>query len=229
MLSFASKFSQEIVQDKQEKEIKIIIKDANYHSKVTKTFSNHLISSLTITPFENSIQIDIKSDKEFDISASKTVDGYGLRIRVKTHLKPPTKTAQQPIVQPIKTKTIKNSDTDTGIDYATYYIVMGVLLLIVIVLWILKKRLDTSWLGGKSAGDGLIVHFAKPVDVKTKITLIEYDGMKYLIMMGTTNTLIDKFPSTVQKGDVKTEFDSHLRIAQEKLDTIANATKKMRS
>jgi flagellar biogenesis protein FliO len=232
MLSFTQKITQEVTQNRSDKSVTIMVKDATYHSNVSKTFSNHLIKSIDIIPLEDAIRIDIKSDEKFAHEVSKTIDGYGLRIRMTPfNTTPKVETAipqmQTPQEEPTKLQTKED------FDYTTYYLVMVVLLILVIILWIVKKRLENnSWLGGKSVGDGLIVHFQKPLDVKTKIALIEYDGMKYLLSVGASSTsLIDKFPatSTSKQGEPKTEFDSHLRLAEDKLNSILNATNQMKS
>ena len=232
MLSFGTKFDSKISQESNGNTIKIKLHNATYSSKVTKSYSNALVKTLQIIPSSNMLEIVLDNDQPFNVSASKTIDGYGLRIRV-TNNQTPAEELTSPAVPQTQTEPEEKPKISAyqDVDYSSYYLVMGVLVIIVIGLFAFKKwfeNKDNSWLK-KSGGDDVIIHFQKQIDLKTKIVMIEYEGMKYLTLVGESNTVIDKFPSigsTPRRA--MSEFDKEMRMGEEKFNTILNATKIMR-
>lgn len=235
MISFDQKFTSKISQIKKKRESVIKLHNTTFHSSVSKEFTNHLIKSFEIKPFKNRVEIKIKNDKDFLLSASKTIDGYGLRIRITDQNTPKTELNTPAVIQKVKLINKKVDPSSVSTDYSSYYIVMGILLFIVIILWVIKKYLEKSnynWLGKKSQFDNIIIHFQKPIDTRNKSVLLEYNGVQYLVLIGANNILLDTFSLSNDESTVdnkkNSEFDNAMRLGEEKFNTILKATKAMR-
>ena len=233
MLSFGTKFDSKISQESNGNTIRVKLHNATYSSKVSKTYSNALIKTLQIIPSSDMLEIVLDNDQPFNVSASKTIDGYGLRIRVTNSQTPPEELTSPAVPQTQAQPEDKPKVSPyQDVDYSSYYIVMGGLVIIIIGLFSFKKwfeNRDNSWLK-KSGGDDVIIHFQKQIDLKTKVVMIEYEGMKYLTLVGESNTVIDKFPSLGSTPTKKpmSDFDKEMRMGEEKFNSILKATKKMR-
>jgi hypothetical protein len=97
------------------------------------------------------------------------------------------------------------------------------------MLW-LKKRMGTPQAKGKQPWlfkgsvkkEGVSVRFQKPLDPKNRVVMLDYEGHSYLVVIGTSNVLLDKYngdkPVNTQSefdkilDDNRTELDSYLQL-----------------
>jgi hypothetical protein len=206
---------------------------------VEKSINSAIIQELVIIPEKNSLKVMLKSDKKISVVASKTVDGFGLRIRGSIM----QASAQAPTTTPIATTNPSTSSVEDILD-TRYLIVVGVLIFLVgIMLWI-RKRMNTSvknasdnggksWLFNPKTGvskEVTLLH-KRPLDNQNSVVLFEYGDIKYLVMTGNTNVLLEKF----QHGEVKDNsdfekvfeenrrrLDEYLKLQDTKLNTYKN-------
>lgn len=239
MLSFDSPHEGSISQKNDASSITLSINDLHYDKMVEKSINSAIIQELVIVPENNSLKVTLKSDKKISVIASKTVDGFGLRIRGSIM----QASAQAPINTPVATTNPSPSSVEDLLD-TRYLLVMGVLILLVgIMLWV-RKRMNSSvknastnggksWLFNPKTGvskEVTLLH-KRPLDNQNSVVLFEYGDIKYLVMTGNTNVLLEKF----QHGEVKdnSEFekvfeenrrrlDEYLKLQDTKLNTYKN-------
>jgi len=239
MLSFDSPHEGSISQKNDASSITLSINDLHYDKMVEKSINSAIIQELVIIPDNNSLKVTLKSDKKISVIASKTVDGFGLRIRGSIM----QASAQAPINTPVATTNPSTSSVEDLLD-TRYLLVMGVLILLVgIMLWV-RKRMNSSvknastnggksWLFNPKTGvskEVTLLH-KRPLDNQNSVVLFEYGDIKYLVMTGNTNVLLEKF----QHGEVKDNsdfekvfeenrrrLDEYLKLQDTKLNTYKN-------
>ncbi|MFT7861188.1 MAG: hypothetical protein ABXS93_09720, partial [Sulfurimonas sp.] len=168
--------------------------------------------------------------------ASKTSDGYGLRLRF---------TQQSAAKQSTTTSSSENSSplsglpTKQGGDLSTsYYIVVAILIIGIIILFYLKNKIQAkqpkqpkqtknSWLfkeGENAQGapatdtnsNEIAIRFQKSLDQNNSVVMLDFLNQSYLVLIGNGNILLDKFidnkPSTQQ------EFESILQERHSELE-----------
>ena len=216
MLSFDAPHEGGISQKSDATSITLTINDLSYDKMIEKSINSNIIQELTIIPEKNNtLKVVLKSDKKVSVVASKTVDGFGLRIR-SSIMQAPTQSSEA------ATSSVPTSTTSSTDFIDTRYIIVIVILLflIVLMLWI-KRRLGIqtirpassasnggggkSWLFNQKTGNSQEVNVLhkKQVDNQNSVVLFEYGSIKYLVMTGNSNVLLEKF----QNGEVKDDND----------------------
>jgi hypothetical protein len=239
MLSFDSPHEGSISQKNDASSITLSISDLHYEKMVEKSINSTIIQELLIVPEGNSLKVTLKSNQKISVTASKTVDGFGLRIRGSIM----QASTQAPSTAPVATPNVASSSVEDILD-TRYLIVIAVLILLsVLMLWI-KKRMNStikntpanagkSWLFNPKTGiskEVTLLH-KRPLDNQNSVVLFEYGDIKYLVMTGNTNVLLEKF----QHGEVKDNsdfekvfeenrrrLDEYLKIQDTKLGTYKN-------
>ena len=241
MLSFDSPHEGSISQKNDPASITLTISDLHYDKMVEKSINSPIIQDLLIIPEGNSLKVSLKSDKKISVVASKTVDGFGLRIRGSI-----MQASQAPVATPSPTIADASVGTNASDFLDTRYVIVIAVLLVLsfVMLWI-RKRLNAlpqknrstgsgkSWLFNPKTGipqEVTLLH-KKPLDTNNSVVLFEYGEIKYLVMTGNTNVLLEKF----QNGEVKDNsdfekvfednrrrLDEYLKLQDTKLNTYKN-------
>lgn len=222
MLSFDSPHEGSIAQKNDASSITLTISDLAYDKLIEKSINSIIIQELSIIPEKNSLKVVLKSDKKISVVASKTVDGFGLRIRGSIMQ---ASTQPLPTTEQTTNTSVQNSAFD-AID-TRYIIVIAILLvLLVLMFWIRKKfagrvaspNSGKSWLFSPKTGvaqEVTLLH-KKTLDTQNSVVLFEYENIRYLVMTGNTNVLLEKF----QNGEVKnnSDFEKVFEENRRKLD-----------
>lgn len=241
MLSFDAPHEGSILQKSDATSITLVISDLSYDKMIEKSINSAIIQELSIVPEKNNaLKIVLKSDKRISVIASKTVDGFGLRIR-SSILQAPSQSANADA----KASPLTSGSSSMGDLVDTRYIIVIVvlLLLVVFMLWI-KRRLGVrsihpsansgkSWLFNPKTGSNQEVTLLhkKPIDNQNSVVLFEYGNIKYLVMTGNSNVLLEKFENGEVKNDSEFEkvfeenrrrLDDYLKLQDSKLNTYKN-------
>lgn len=244
MLSFDAPHEGSISQKNDATSITLTINDLGYDKMIEKSINSNIIQELTIIPEKNNtLKVVLKSDKKVSVVASKTVDGFGLRIRSSV-MQAPTQSSSEAVSSSLPT--VPSSSADL-ID-TRYIIVIAILLFLVIVMFWIKKRLaiqtikpsnaaaqkgGKSWLFNPKTGtqqEVTLLH-KKQIDNQNSVVLFEYGTIKYLVMTGNSNVLLEKFQNGEVKDDTDFEkvfeenrrrLDDYLKLQDNKLSTYKN-------
>ena len=182
---------------------------------ITKTFENFFIRKITISPYKEGVKILISASEKFTTSVALTPEGYGIRFRI-----------EKIKAQHNEVKDLMAQNPAGGIDYTAYIVSVAILIILAIILWIMRKKmpkLPVKKEEMKKLNMGMLVQ--KPLDPKNKVVLFEFNGRKYLILVGNSNILLDVFdenmvhisPGKFENGSK--EFDEFLKL-QNKMDEI---------
>jgi hypothetical protein len=224
MFTFDTPFEGEIRQTTQDEKIVIKLKNSTIESAKIKNINSPFLTKLTILPLQNETQIVAKVPSNITFVASKTSDAYGLRLRF-----------QKKVLTILETQQTKNSVSvlplptkeETQIS-ASYIAVIFVLLGLLAILLIVKRRLNIPsnskqnsnipWLfNKKNDKEGVTIRFQKAVDTKNRVVMLEYGDSSYLLLVGSSNVILDKFHNNEV---VKTEndFENILKDKNSELD-----------
>ncbi len=221
MLSFDTPYNGKIFLKKIESGFQITLNNINYNKEILKNINSPIIYQMKITPAKNSINIILKTKKNIHIIASKTTDGFGLRLRAKV-----TQPLQK--VSTAKKQTINNFSTlpldKAGYDNSRYYIVIFILLILLVLLWIIKKKITNpssskNWLFKNDINENEVkILYRKQIDPKNSVLVLSYLDKKYLILTGSSNQLLDKFSSDDIALEGDDEFEQMFAKNRQKLD-----------
>jgi hypothetical protein len=231
MLTFDTPYEGKLSQIKRDGKIILKLQGASIESPKIKTLRTSFLRKMTITPIGSHTEIILQTAPDIKMSASKTSDAYGLRLRFSKAV------ATQQTAATAKTATATSLPTKRVSEFNNaYYIVIAILLFgIILMLWLKKKMgspaSKSKWLfknGTKK--EGISVRFQKPLDPKNRVAMLDYEGQSYLVLLGNSNVLLDKFidgkPVSTQSefdkilDDNKTELDSYLQLESEELEPL---------
>ena len=229
MITFDTPYDGVIKQNTTTSKIIIKLEGASIESTKTKKLSSKFLNSLSIVPLAGHTQIVALVPPSVKLKASKTSDSYGLRLRftdIATTKKNSAIKKAQAFQSPTASLPTKKSDDMSQ----SYYIVIAVLLIGIIILFVLKNKMNTpgkanksnSWLfkvsqdASTGGEDGVTIRFQKTIDEKNSVVMLDFVGQSYLVMMGTNNVLLDKF--TDNKPVTQEDFDTILQNRHQELD-----------
>ncbi|WP_331775598.1 hypothetical protein [Sulfurospirillum sp. 1612] len=247
MLSFDSPYTGTIFQDKNAHATTLKLAHLNFDKTVEKNINSKIVQELSIRPNNGNLLITLHNQKEILVSASKTTDGFGLRIR--TRLATPITDTAPITTAPITTvqaATPKADDTlqnikpfqDSSLIDARYITVVAFLFVLLLVMMWVKKRVaknpitlqKKSWLFKSISPESIdikILH-KKPIDPKNSLLVFEYQNKRYLVMSGNSNVVVDTFGSQDFENtsdfeqafeDNRKKLDDYLKLQEHKLES----------
>jgi len=250
MLTFDTPYRGKIKQSKTAKKIIIKLENASIESAKIKKLSSAFLKSITIAPMQESTQIiAYVPSSNIRLLASKTADGYGLRLRFTTR-STTQKSAMgtlEPRTQPLQLPTKKDDELSQS-----YYIVIFILIVGIATLFYLRKKIPQT--GGKKAPmqkektsnwlfqanqkeqkstpttadtkstNEVTIRFQKPLDENNSVVMLDFGEQSYLILMGNGNILLDKFHEN--KPVSQQEFEMILQDRHQELESFLHGTPK---
>ena len=234
MITFDTPYEGTLYQTEQNTHIKLTLQGATVEEPITKNLSNTYLTGLTITPIGDHAEIILNTPSQTVLAASKTIDGYGLRLRLNKKVATSSSAS---------TFTTTNDSLPTqkrnSIELSTnYYIAIAVLIFAVIILYFLRNRVSISkesgsWLMGSNSSSSLKnnvnVVFQKPLDSNNKVVLMEFEKRRYLAIIGSSNMLLDTFTADNKPIKTQEQFNKMLLKNSEKLDEFMNLNNQLDS
>lgn len=241
MLTFDTPYEGKLSKTVKNNKTILKLKDASIEAPKIKNISTSYLHKMTITPINSHTEIILQTAPNITMNASKTSDAYGLRLRF---------TKGEPLKKPSSVAKAVNSVTSAlptkkvGELNNSYYIVIAILLLgIIIMLWLKKKmgvptaKGKQPWLfKGGAKKEGISVRFQKPLDPKNRVVMLDYEDQSYLVVIGSSNLLLDKYngdkPITTQSDfdrvldENKSELDSYLQLDSNEVEPLQSYKEK---
>jgi len=239
MITFDTPYNGNIKQSTTKTKIIITLDNVTIEAPKSKIVSSKFLQTLSIIPLKNSTQlIATIPSSGVKLSASRTTDAYGLRLRFSTQNTNKTNqvsTNTQNSLSSLPTK--KNDNLSTS-----YYIVIAILIIGILILFYIKKRVQTqppapkktkeSWLFESTKENAKIkkdevtnnvaIRFQKAIDNENSVVMLDFGTQSYLVLMGKSNILLDKF--TDEKPTSQTEFESILQNRHEELESFLSTS-----
>lgn len=213
MLTFDEPYLGKISKKEEDGSIILMLDNIKIKESITEEIKSNIMQKVRILPYKNQIFIKVDALKPYTIEASKTIDNHGLRIRIKPVLMNTLKTN--------KFETKKEQDLNGS--FMKIIIVLGFLILLLYFLkrWITNSSTtSSSWLFHKDSDkkQNINILHQKALDAKNRVALIEFNGMSYLVILGSNNIVLDKFKTSEQ--DKTQQFDTLLTQNSRKLDEL---------
>jgi len=240
MITFDTPFEDVIKQSTTPSQIILKLSGVSIESAKMKKTNSSFLHSIKIIPMENQTQIIANISKQTQLHISKTSDAYGLRLRFskKKTLLPNTKVQESSL----KTFTQSTLPTKKSDDLSTsYYIVVFILIIGIVILFVLKKKITNqntkkeTWLFQKNKqqlpiaestsieNDSVSIRFQKKLDDDNSVVMLDFMDQSYLVMMGKSNILLDKFNDN--KPATQEDFNSILQNRNEELENFLGKEK----
>ena len=139
MITFDTPYDGVIKQSISKSKIIIKLNDASIESSKIKNVSSKFLHSITITPMSGQTQIVASVPTSVKLIASKTSDAYGLRLRFTNTLSKKSSAKSTPAGTSTSLSALPTKKSD---DMSTsYYIVVTILIIGILILFILKKKI----------------------------------------------------------------------------------------
>jgi len=235
MLTFDTPYEGVLRQNQQGDLITIKLEEASIDTPLNKNISSSYLQNITITPIGDQIQIIAKVSKNVVLQASKTSDSYGLRLRFST----PTVV---PLTAEDATGTVSSLPTKDGSEFEqSYYVVIGILVIGIAILFWLKQNIatrataihaapKTPWLFNTTskntaplatptssiADGGVHIRFQKTLDPVHSVAMLDFGTQSYLVLLGNNTILLDKFQDNIPI--TQNDFETLLRTKHQELD-----------
>lgn len=203
MLSFDAPYEGNIFQKRDKNRTSLVLNSLNFTQTINQKINSNIVQSLQITPRQSSLVIDLNSAEPIVLNASKTADGFGLRIRIGLK-NTPEQMANMPKASVKLEQNEAINSADDGLVDSRYFTILGVLVALLAFLYILKKYISSqkqqnmsnssvfSWLIKGSDGKINVLQ-ERYLDRQNKVVLLDYNNQKYLVLTGASNVLLDRF------------------------------------
>lgn len=228
MLSFDSPYEGKITQKRGENITILTLNDLSYDKLIEKNINSNILQALSIEPIKDSMKVVLKSQNNIAVIASKTIDGFGLRIRTKPISISTKITSSNDISAQNDNDILITKPSENLIDGRYLSVILLLSIMLLFMFW-LKKRVANktiqiknkkSWLFKEGAstpqnGEVHVLH-QKQIDKNNSVVLLEFNDKKYLVMTGSSNLLLEKFSHGEIKDD--SDFESAFENNRKKLD-----------
>jgi len=235
MITFDTPYNGVIKQSIGKSKIIIKLQNAEIESSKLKDVSSKFLQSLSITPMSGYTKIVAQVPSSIKLRASKTSDAYGLRLRFtdKVTLKPKQKASTN-------SNLLSNIPTKPDDDMTqSYYIVIAILIFGIIILFFIRKKVTPqqqkpkdSWLFKSNQqtaeslpsltdNNNVSIRFQKSIDSENSVVMLDFGEQSYLIIMGKSNILLDKF--TDNKPKSQDDFETILQNRHKELNDFLHA------
>jgi len=238
MITFDTPYNGVIKQSTSNSRITIKLEGASIESSKSRQISSKFIHSLNIIPMDGYTQITASLPSSVTLKASKTSDGYGLRLRFSKKIShKSTQTNKQNTNYSLSSLPTKKSDD----MQSSYYIVSAILFVGILILLFIKKKvtpkqpkqqIKPSWLfktnntqettnnipTNNNTGDNVSIRFQKKINDENSVVMLDFMEQSYLVLMGKNNILLDKF--TDNKPTSQEDFETILQSRHKELDNF---------
>ncbi|MFV0482022.1 MAG: hypothetical protein ACK5LP_08555 [Campylobacteraceae bacterium] len=200
-------YAGKVVQKKDKDGIALTFEGLNISNPIDKVINSPVIQQVLVNQKSvNETIVYLKSDQIFNISVSKTTDNFGLRIRASIKTSP---LGVEDMSNDSQVEMVSQSDFGTAFYIFTSIVFTAIL--IFIALWIKQNffngnkktfiNTNTSWIFGDiEKNPEITVMFKKYIDNENYILLFEFLDERYLVLLGQSNLLLEKFQGNESKN-----------------------------
>lgn len=245
MLTFDTPYEGVLRQNRQGDTVIVKLEAASIESPIIKNINSKYLKKLTIAPQGEQIEIVASIASDVTMQASKTSDSYGLRLRFITPAVAESSVEPSPVNETTLSGLPTKSSNEFE---RSYYIVIAILLIGIGILFWLKQAIakkastgqtlqppKSPWLFNKttqttvekaasspsvSTNDlgGVQIRFQKAIDATHTVAMLDYGTMSYLVLLGNTTILLDKFQDNVPL--TQNDFENLLQSKHRDLDNF---------
>lgn len=228
MLSFDAPYEGRISQKKGKNITTLSLDDLSYDKIIKKSINSDIIQGITLEPAGDTTRVILKSSNNIAVIAAKTADGFGLRIRT---VPIASATLENKVFSQDKEaeKTTNATTASNNFFDGIYLSVIALLISMLIFMFWVKRKVEnksinmkdkSSWLFNFSTKEPsnteVKVIYKKEIDAKNSVVLLEFANVKYLVMTGNSNLLLERFNDENIKNT--SDFEKAFENNRKKLD-----------
>lgn len=226
MLTFDTPYEGQIRQHRQPGSILIKLSDVSIESPKVKNLNSKFLTKITLTPVGNQVEVIARVPDNIVLQASKTSDAYGLRLRfIKAVASTDKKLKERTDLSALPTK--KSSELEDNYMMVVIILIVG----IVILLWLKRSLSITATKTSKpslfkskeTSGTEASIRFQKSLDQHNSVMMLDYAQESYLIILGNTTVVLDKFHDN--KPVTQGEFENMLNNKEQELESYLKLDK----
>jgi hypothetical protein len=228
MLSFDAPYEGRISQIKGENTTTLSLDDLSYDKIIEKSINSNIIQAITLEPHRDTMRVILKSANNIAVIAAKTADGFGLRIRTVPIASTPSQIEKISQDNEAKKNTAITTASNDLFD-GRYLSVIALLISMLIFMFLAKRKVEnkstnmtdkSSWLfkssGNNTSKAEVKMIYKKEIDTKNSVVLLECANVKYLVMTGNSNLLLERFTDENIKDT--SDFEKVFENNRKKLD-----------
>ncbi len=240
MLSFDSAYNGNISQKTEKNFTLLTLSELSFPKEELKNLNSSLVDKIQISSKNDKTYIMFQNKAKVSLDISSINDKFGVRIRVTSenlnrnlNSNPnPNQNLNQNVNQnsPVASASILNTNADSkelksknssleGFNYTQYILVMLVLVLILIALWWFKRTMNQK---GFINSKNFNVAFQRPLDKNNQFMILEYKNKRYVMIIGSSNVLLESVEFTEDELNRKDEFDKK----EENFDSVFEENKR---
>lgn len=213
MLSFDGVYEGKISQNKNDNFTLLTFENLKSKNEL-KTLNSKLVEKIQVTYKEGKTFIMFQNKEKLDFSISSINDKFGIRIRalpegkILSEKKTSVLESNQTLPQ---TKTSSLEDY----NYTNYILVMLVLILLLFIMWRLKKT---------TRGDSrdFYLKFQRGLDRNNQLMVFDYENKRYVLIVGASNLLLEskEVPKEETLNEKEKNFDSFFEENKRKIQNL---------
>ncbi len=204
-LSFDAIFDGTIEQNATEKNVTLKISGISIDTKKDLSLSQNLLISRALLTKDGAtgVYLTFETKKEIAFEALKNNDGYKLQLKIIS--KPAVTADANSTAKPLTANEKPIPEVDSEVSWR-YIVVVTFLAFLVALMFYIRKKFakpngkdaKTGWLlpkGFKAEApqDDVNVITQSFLDPNNKLMLVEYNNIKYLLLVGNTNVVVDRY------------------------------------
>ena len=206
VIIFDTPYHGAIKQSIEKSKITIKLEKSFIKSSAYKKLSSDLINSLSIKQTERHTEVIANIKYPLNLKASKTSNLKGLRLRF----------SKTPALQTNQSKKTSSTPITNNTINKNYYIIGIILVIGFFILLFLRKQTPPSQKNQTivnippniNNNNNVTIRFQKNINNENSVVMLDFLDQSYLILMGKSNILLDKF--TDNKPTSQAEFESIL-------------------
>ena len=232
LLDFDEAFNGKIRQQNANGATFLFFDNLSVNDASSNDINSTILENISIANIDKSLKFHIKSQNKLKISATKSEDSLNMRVRI-----------SNATLDLSAINTQKSNDLDSR--YISVIVVLGVLCVILLIIkrmiMLKQKKLNAkkalenlieSKVEKKPANDennkanfelfsadsanDVKVLFEKHLDEQNKLMLLNYENRKYLVLVGNSNVMLDRFGEDQISN--QNDFDAFFEENKQKLN-----------
>jgi len=207
--NFDTPYEGNIIQKIEKEKIKIVLKDAKIAKPWLKKVNTPFVYQIELQPLEKDSELIIYTIEKAAVLAAKSSDGFGLKLLIKKLI---------PITKSTNTKKEQKNESNLMLFIIGAIFIIAIFIAILLIFTSKKSTIKKKIINIKNPKESeLDIKFEKNLDEHNKLALISFKGINYLVIIGSTNILLGKYPQ-----DVINKEEDFEKIIEENQTQIKN-------
>lgn len=194
--SFDGVYKAKLDEERDKEALKLTLNGVNYPKEEIKAINSPLITKILISPNskENKTLVMLEAKSDVRLNTQFINDNTGLMIRALDKTAPLNSSLLSFNQEPQK------NSFESKFDYTSYILIISLLLVMLGLLWWISRGLKK---GGSTKEFRVL--FQRALDRQNKFVVLEFNSKHYIMILGSSNVLLDVVEKDSSKQNIKLE------------------------